>query len=103
MWWEPCPLHALDFAETAEKKTAAGKVLYRLTRWCLDMEALAELRKDIDFKPVAGEHYEVDEEFIRTTWSVPDQERYAIYLAEAYGVSGVSGSYASASAQWFLH
>ena len=58
-----------------------------LTRWRIgagepysvaDLKELYE-NKDKKFCPVPGEHYEVDEDFIRNRWDVPDRDRYEVF------------------------
>ena len=76
MWWDVCSLEAPPFPEDIARSKLPKN---RLTRWCISSDELTRLRSDIAFKPIAGEHYDVDDDFIRNTWDVPDRSRYRTF------------------------
>jgi hypothetical protein len=79
MWWEPCSLQAPPMPWDADKQAAKGQDVYRLTKWILSVADLAVRGSDPNFKPIAGEDYEVDAAYIHTQWAVQDRTRYAVY------------------------
>ena len=82
MWWDVCSLEAPPFPEDAAERARKRLPVYKLTRWCVPAAELAALRCDPGFKPVPGEHYEVDTEFIQNEWDVPNRTRYRTYPSD---------------------
>ena len=72
MQWEVCKLEVLTKPwDVTDENREKQEETYMLTRWCISSKELRDRFSDPQFSPKAGKDYEVNAEFIRSTWKIP--------------------------------